>query len=248
MIPSLDRARAHRLARQLASLRALRSIDPNDAGGERLKLRLKSVSRRLLDNAQRRRLDEATSQVRSLSLDEGHGATEKSDRRRTPLEDAVGEARCREILSVSREIEGIRRRSALWTKFARRHRHSHPEQSRRDEGQAVISEDEEEERAVPVAASLPTPIADIYFRARLVDAVRAASGAGASSDGVRRRDWDALLREGRAQLAAFRAFEGEHARRGSARRAGARSLPYSKRGMRSSAAATLCSYPFEMKA
>lgn len=209
LIPSLDKSKANRLARQLASLRAFRSLD-SSTGSERLKFRLKRVSQKLLETAQRRRqastptsdAKEVSSKVQNLSLVVRQAKVD----RHNILIITVGEPKYNDILSVSQEIKEIRQQSAVWTKFSQQH----------------PSSSEEEERA-PVSETLPTPIVDIYFRTRLIDVMRVVDVKTSEPLNevsepraciVQRTDWDSLLRDAQVKLAAFRKFEMENVKEG----------------------------------
>ena len=158
IIPSLDKSKANRLARQLASLQAFQSLD-SSTGSELLKLRLKKVSQKLLDIAERKRrasaptsgVEEVSSKVRKLALDERQAKVG----RHHILINTVGEPKYNEIISISNEIKEIRHKSLLWTKFSQQHPCPF-----------------EEEELPSASETLPTPIADIYFRTRLIDVMR----------------------------------------------------------------------------
>ena len=105
-------------------------------------------------------------------------------------------------LQVTKQIRDIRQRSVVWTKF------SH---------QKI----EQEEERLPVSKILPTPIADLYFRSPLVEAMNVVDAKTISSLDkspepssciVRVSDWDTLLLNAKSQLAAFRNFVNENVR------------------------------------
>ena len=142
-MPSLDKSKAQRTARQLSSLRALQSSDC--IGNECLKLRIKIVSRQLLEVAEQRRRQK---QASTRTNDDG-------DRCRI-LVKTVGKAKCDEIVSVYQEIKELRHSSAVWTKFSKQL--LHPSEVQKDR--------------LPASESFPTPVGDIYFRTPLMDAMR----------------------------------------------------------------------------
>lgn len=178
-----------RLARQFASLMDLDA----SVGRECLKLRLKRLSKWLIENAELRRkyVSSATSAAGSISVIAGHGPKLSNDTTESPgpyhvLKNFVGLQKFNEILTVFREIRCIRRGSALWTKFSPQHPPISsseyydevldveadnddlvPVQSL----QAPISQEDEEDDRLPASKSLPAPISDIYFHTRLVEAM-----------------------------------------------------------------------------
>jgi len=209
IIPSLDKSKANRLARQLASLQAFQSLD-SSTGSELLKLRLKKVSQKLLDIAERKRrastptsgVKELSSKVRKLALDERQAKVG----RHHILINTVGEPKYNEIISVSNEIKEIRYKSLLWTKFSQQHPCPF-----------------EEEELPPASEALPTPIADIYFRTRLIDVMRVVDAKLPEPLNkvpepreciVQRTYWGSLLRDAKVKLAAFRKFEMENVKEG----------------------------------
>ena len=109
-MPGLDKSKAQRTARQLSSLRALQSSD-NSSGNECLKLRLKKLSRQLLEVAEQRRRQKQAS-TRTSNDGDGHRI----------LVNTVGKAKCDEIISVYQEIKELRHSSAVWTKFSKQQR------------------------------------------------------------------------------------------------------------------------------
>ena len=189
LVPSLDKSMGERLARQFASLMDLDA----SVGRECLKLRLKRLSKWLLENAELRRnyVSSATSASGSISDVVGHGPEPSSGTTESPgpyhvLMNFVGLQKFNEILTVVREIRCIRRCSALWTKFSPQHL---PISSSKyyDEVldveadnddlvpvqslQAPLSQEDEEDDRLPASKSLPAPISDIYFHTRLVEAM-----------------------------------------------------------------------------
>ena len=109
------------------------------------------------------------------------------------LSETVGEAQYQEILTVSKEIIGIRARSTVWAKFSQQQYYG-------------------EEELRPASESLPTQISDLYFRTRLVALMRAVDTAAARNQDekvpsiVRRTDWDLLLEDAKTKLAAYKKF------------------------------------------
>ena len=210
LIPGLDKSRAKRLARQLASLRALQSLD-SSTGSECLKLRLKKLSKQLLEAAKlkrsvcsdastaedanakevRRPTVEVTVDIPACDVDSAKVA------RHHILINKVGEAKYNEILSISEEIRDIRSHSAVWTKFS---------QQNSSEG-------------LKASELLPPAISNIYFRTRLVDVMRVVDAMTCMPLAklpepckciVERTNWDVLLEDSKKKLAAFRKFEMEH--------------------------------------
>lgn len=205
LIPCLDKTTAKRLSRQLASLKALKSLD-RSTRRECLKLQLKELAQKLLDVAERRRqaskstsreVADVSSKVSKLCI---HHA--KVNRHHI-LINSVGESKYDEIISITEQIKDIRRTSAVWTKFSQ---------------QAIHSDDEDSEQA-PVSQTLPAPIADVYFRTRLVDVMRVVDAKTCQPLNeipepcariVQRSNWDWLLADAKAKLGAFRNFEMEN--------------------------------------
>lgn len=223
LIPCIDKIKAKRLSRQLASLPALRSLDASTSS-ECLKIRLKKLSQQLLDVAakKRRRSEKVTikSEIKETTpskppITKAKEVSSKVEQMTTLnvglakvdrhhiLMNKVGEDMYNDILSVSQEILNIRHHSAVWTKFTKQQDH------------LIIAG---EERA-PASELLPSPIADIYFRTRLIDVMRVVDAKTClpltevpepCACIVQRMDWDALLQDAKAKLAAFRKFEREH--------------------------------------
>ena len=189
LVPSLNKSMGERLARQFASLM---DIDTS-VGREGLKLRLKRLSKWLLENDDLRRkyVSSATSAEGFISVVEGHGPKPSNGATESPgpyhvLKNFVGLQKFNEILTVFQEIRHIRHCSALWTKFSPQHPpisssnyydevldvetdndNLVPVQSQ----QAPISQEDEEDDRLPASKSLPAPISDIYFHTRLVEAM-----------------------------------------------------------------------------
>jgi hypothetical protein len=193
LVPSLDKSMGERLARQFASLMDLQSLDAS-VGKECLKLRLKRLSKWLLENAELRRkyVSCSTYAAGSISVVVGHGPEPSNGIAESPgpyhvLKNFVGLQKFYEILAVFQEIRCIRRCSALWTKFSPQHPpislSKHFDKVLDVEAdnddlmpapkslQASISEEDEEDDCLPASKSLPAPISDIYFHTRLVEAM-----------------------------------------------------------------------------
>jgi len=228
-IPSLDKFTAKRVARQLASLKGFRSLDKS-TGSECLKLRLKIISKRLLEVAERRRQASSSNAPTSGNSD----AKEVSSKfKKVPLDvhkdkvdryhiliSVVGKEIFNEIFSVYTDIKNIRQCSAVWTKFSQQHL---PSSSCEEEG---VGEEEEQQDRASASEILPAPIADIYFRTRLVDVMGVLDARSCRSckptEEVRdcpdqssgcivyRTDWFVLLQDAKSKLAAFRKFEKEN--------------------------------------
>lgn len=214
LVPSLDKSKAKRVARQLASLCALQSIDRN-IGRECLKLRLKKVSNKLLSR-QRQACVPKVSGVEEVSpkdtIEEEVSPNDTSEPSSVNLIQAkvdrhhllinkVGETRYNDIVSVSQEIKEIRQQSAFWTKFSPR------------------SSSSEAEDHLPACKAFPTPIADLYFRAPLIDVMRIVDAKTSltlnelcepCSCIVQQTDWDPLLEDAKTKLATYRKFEKEN--------------------------------------
>ena len=199
LVPSLDKSKANQLARQLASLREFQSLDSNTES-DSLKARIKKVSQKILDAAERRRKASTStndangnaSKVRNLPLDVQQ---DKVDSHHI-LINTVGELKYNEIISVSKEIKEIRQHSTVWTNFSQQH-------SRSPGGDD--DEVEEEEEQAPASETLPTPIADIYFRTRLMDVMRVVDAkkyrplhevpGPRECNIVQQLDWNSLLND-----------------------------------------------------
>lgn len=194
-MPSLDKSMGERLARQFASLMDLQSLDAS-VGRECLKLRLKKLAKRLLENAEQRRkyVSSAASAVGTSNVVVGQGPEPANGTKQSPvgpyhvLKNFVGLEKFNEILAVFQEIKCIRRCSALWTKFSPQHppisasicydevldveddEDDHLPASKSLPAPIASEEDEEDDR-LPASKSLPAPISDIYFHTRLVEAM-----------------------------------------------------------------------------
>ncbi len=177
------------LARKFASLMDLDA----SIGRDCLKLRLKRLSKWLIQNTELRRkyVSSATSAAGSISIVTGHGpklsnGTTESLGPYHALENFVGLQKFNEILTVFQEIRCIHRCSALWTKFSPLHPpissskyyddfldveadndNLVPVQSL----QAPISQEDEEDDRLPASKSLPALMSDIYFHTQLVKAM-----------------------------------------------------------------------------
>ena len=135
------------------------------------------------------------------------------------LMELVGETKYNEILCISQEIKEIRRTSSTWTKFSQEFTQTQKViNTRRHSDWSNYTCDHsfmEEERA-PVSKAFPGPIIDIYFRTRLVDAMRVVDARTSRTLEecpepcacvVQRVGWDALLEDAKDKLREFREFE-----------------------------------------
>ena len=195
-----------------------------------MKDRLKILSKKLLRIAEQKsqakeklktqeKMDCRSSTVDSQELIESGGLNAQQSEtcdlqagtaRHIILMNIVGESKYNEILCVSHEIKEIRRKSGVWTKFSR---------SCLQTEQRRLSIGSYEEERTPASKALPAPIFDIYFRIRLVDAMRVVDARTSRqlkdcpepcACVVQRMDWDTLLEDAKLKLRAFRKFEREN--------------------------------------
>ena len=206
LTPSLDKQTVKRIARKLASLRPFQSLVRHKRSGR--KEYLKKLARELIGNMQQEQKVSSSSATvtREVSDDEEVSTTRLNCSSRVDrhhlLINKVGEKKYNDILLVTKQIRDIRQRSVVWTKFS----HQNIEQ---------------EEERLPVSKILPTPIADLYFRSPLVEAMNVVDAKTIasldeapepSSCIVHVSDWDKLLLNAKSQLAAFRNFVNENVR------------------------------------
>ncbi|KAL3789245.1 hypothetical protein HJC23_002830 [Cyclotella cryptica] len=237
-IPSVHVDQAKKIARQLSSLHVIQDCVDGDCDA-RLKQTLRLISRKILNVANKKRQDGQTlvatadslKPVNSLSSSEEEPSAEPSKtsvsseteattadsydhkakaERHHILINLLGEAKYNEILCITEEINEIRLKSAVWTKFSQEYGLSRQVEVRDYKGTHF-----EQDRA-PASKALPAPIYDIYFRTRLVDAMRVVNARTRKQLPdlpppcgcvVQRVDWDSLLEDAKANLEAFRNFE-----------------------------------------
>lgn len=183
LVPPPEEALAKRLSRQLSTFKSLQSLDQS-SGMECLKLRLKKLSKELLQIAeQRKRCSHASqsselnkNEVSSKAMSSKDAKVSSRHAKHNILIQTVGEDKYNDILSAYREIKQIRRCSAVWTKFTKQHT---PNSFSKKVGEIGDSDEEEEawssgeEDHKPVSETLPAPISDIYFRmTRFVNVVQ----------------------------------------------------------------------------
>jgi hypothetical protein len=204
MLPCLERSKVKMIAHKLASLQGFQPLDAG-AGSKCLKLRLKKICRDLLADSKQRRhaaahgnstkKEQSKAKAKMLGLADCQA---KADRHHL-LINTVGDEKYDEIMTVTKEIKEIRQISAVWTKFSQNGLHSSEEQA-------------------PASKSLPAPIADIYFRTRLIDVMRIVDAkrcipldeiSEPSGCLVQQSNWDWLLEDAKMKLARFRRFEME---------------------------------------
>jgi hypothetical protein len=268
LIPSIDKANAERLSRQLSSLRDIHSIDTSKSGGdERVKDTLKQLCKKMLVVAEKQKQaqqtsvaptfaektttatststkveatlvatvspeinmvsinkDSAAGDIKTININTAFQNVEVAEEVPSPknnnhqakvdrhhiLINLLGETKYDEILNIANEIKTIRQQSGVWTKFSK-------DCSRTHEKKMECGSYEEER--IPVSQSLPAPIFDLYFRVRLVDAMRVVDARSSKALRelptscaciVQRVDWNNLLQDAKAKLEAFRKFEREN--------------------------------------
>ncbi len=114
----------------------------------------------------------------------------------------VGEAKYNEIIDTVRQIREIRHKSGVWTKFYQDFSQIREQKS---------NDGEVGEERISAAKTIPSPIFDVYFRTRLVEAMRLVDAKPPASPGVIRDvDWEHLLVDAKVKLQAFRKFESEN--------------------------------------
>lgn len=234
----IDADQAKKIARQLSSLQVIQECIDGD-GDARLKQTLRLISQKILNVAIKKRQEEqkpvatvdSLKPVHRLSSSDETPSTESSNAsassetetaaaatydhqakadRHHILINLLGEAKYNEVLCITEEINEIRLKSAVWTKFSRDYGMTREVQVRDYRGTHF-----EEDRA-PASEALPAPIYDIYFRTRLVDAMRVVNSRTRKQLPdipppcgcvVQRVDWESLLEDAKANLEAFRNFE-----------------------------------------
>jgi hypothetical protein len=232
-MPTIEVDQCKKIARQLSSLHTIqRCIDGDISDGDAcLKKTLRLVSLKMLSMANKKReesqkptpTDDLVEPVKRLSIssDEAPPAAVKTiepsynhqakAERHHILINLVGEVKYNEILIVTEDIKEIRSKSAVWTKFSQSLAIPREVQVKNYEGTYDIEEDR-----APASESLPSPIYDLYFRTRLIDAMRVVDSRTTKqlqdmpapcSCVVQRLDWDAMLADAKAKLEAFRKFE-----------------------------------------
>jgi len=198
-IPSIDEAQARQVAAKLSSLKAVQSV--RRSGKHDINNQLKSVFRKLLRLAEIKRRDSATSTDSAAeSTNTSHDETAPTHHQQ--LIDSVGEEKYNEIINTVRQIRDIRHKSGVWTKF-----HQDFSQIRTAESK----DGEMEEERVSAAKTIPSPIFDVYFRTRLVEAMQLVDAKPPASPGlIRDLDWENMLVDAKVKLQAFRKFEREN--------------------------------------
>ena len=122
LVPSIDKTAARRLASNFASSREFKALDASEG----LKVRIKKVAKKFLDNVERRRRRrrQKASKAAAEALLSLHGSPKQrvprypKDRKKYHvLKHVVGEEKFNEILSVYKEIKYVRQHSKIWTKY-----------------------------------------------------------------------------------------------------------------------------------
>jgi len=210
-MPSIKKADAERLARQLSTL--LHKLSPDcPMEGSLAKKQLKVLCTRLLRLARQKRrpslsLVDATEETaidsEKKTLFPQKMTTQAAVERHHQLINVVGEANYDEIYRVTNEIRDIRKCSGLWTKYSHR----------------FVDSLKVEEESISASKGLPAAIHDIYFRIRLLDVMAVVDAKSSKTFEetpslcaciVKRVDWDCVLRDAQEKLEAFRKFEREN--------------------------------------
>lgn len=211
-MPSIKKADAERLARQLSIL--LRKQSPDiPMKGSFAKEQLKRLSMRLLRLARAKRrpslsLVDATEETstednekKTMLFPQKMNIDAKKERHHM-LINLVGDAKYDEICQITKEIRDIRKSSSLWTKYSHR----------------FVDSLKLEEESMPASKGLPTAIHDVYFRIRLLDVMAVVDAKSSFKFEetpqkcaciVKRVDWNQLLRDAKEKLEAFRKLERE---------------------------------------
>lgn len=211
-MPSIKKATAERLARQLSIL--IRKQSPGcPMKGSLAKEQLKRLSMRILRLAREKRrpslslvdvTEETSIDSEKMTLFPQKVTTDAKVERHHNLINVVGEANYDEIIRVTSEIRDIKKSSGLWTKYSHR----------------FVDSLKLEEDRIPASKGLPAAIYNIYFRVRLLDVMAVVDAKSSKSFDetpppcaciVKRvEDWDFLLRDAKEKLEAFRIFELEN--------------------------------------
>eukprot|EP00985_Skeletonema_marinoi_P020773 scaffold12430_cov137-Skeletonema_marinoi.AAC.5 len=210
-MPSIKKADAERLARQLSIL--LHKQSPGiSMKGSLAKEQLKRLSMRLLRLAKEKRRPSLSlvDTTEESPIEDSEKKTlfpqkmniDAKVERHHKLINVVGEAKYDEINEVTKELRDIRKRSSLWTKYSHR----------------FVDSLKLEEESIPASKGLPTAVYDVYFRIRLVDVMAVVDAKSSITFEetpqscaciVERVDWDNLLSDAKEKLDAFRKLEQE---------------------------------------
>jgi hypothetical protein len=230
MMPTLDPCQTKRIAHKLSLMPTIwNCVDGSNEDQHKLRQTLRVVAQKLLNIAKKKRdndLEPVTtlstakpvvlhrlststfSEATASSGDSSSNSAELAISSNHALVNLLGEMKYNEIVNVYEEISGIRKTSAVWTKFSKEFGRTRLKEVKDYTGDTT----HQEERA-PLSETVPLPIYNLYFRVRLVDVMSVVASRPRivlplpSDDIIHRTDWDVLLEDAKMKLKAFREFE-----------------------------------------
>lgn len=225
MMPALEPSQTKRIALKFSSLPTIwKCVDGNNE--DKLRQTLRVLAQKLLNIAKKKpdndtqpektlsmtkpivlhRLSTSTFSEASASIDDSVSIS--AEHSTSVLCGLIGDKKYNEIVNVCQEITGIRKTSAVWTKFSKDFSRTRLKEVRDYEGQTSYQEER-----VPLSETIPLKIYNLYFRVRLVDVMAVVESRQRiilplpGNDIILRTDWHSLLEDAKLKLKAYRDFE-----------------------------------------